>query len=440
MATSAVGRHRRRHSDRHAPGDLAAQLPGAARNARLLLLSWAFFAGACSAGPSDAIVKLESRGETSLAKYLLAVSEQSGVRHAAREPFEKRALLAANSTRPLARFHSASERLYQLTWQRESDGSRLLAEDKEDRKQRAEALSRARVRGLQRLRSRWEHVRRLSALPTRDLEARAASGDQKAKTLLHPRGLAMTRLALRACAGKLEPIWARGSLSLPIRSLSREEQALAQEGIGNFKWSFRGPDGAQGSFGPEWILKGTLDLALGGTLDRPTIWACLRPQSGRGGSFRNLLDQEAMSREPPMERRNALREKKPKPPEDVRLRRRLSLRDPALARRRTPGERPPGAKTPAEVLRELAIQTGMPLFAECEYRPREGGWRGAQWWMAADIIDQPLHEALDLICADFEMAWEFVDDTLLIRPRLWFLEPKDRRYRFPPGVALPGSQ
>ena len=54
-------------------------------------------------------------------------------------------------------------------------------------------------------------------------------------------------------------------------------------------------------------------------------------------------------------------------------------------------------------------------------------------------MDQPLHEALDLLCSDFEYEWETVDRTVILRPRLWFLAPEERRPKIP-GRGLFGSR
>lgn len=95
------------------------------------------------------------------------------------------------------------------------------------------------------------------------------------------------------------------------------------------------------------------------------------------------------------------------------------------------GERPPKAAPLAVLLQQVAEQVDVPILAECEYEPKKPGWSNRQWWLAADIVDEPLTRALDLLCADFEYEWRFSEGMLLLRPRLWFAQEKERQYVVP---------
>jgi hypothetical protein len=75
----------------------------------------------------------------------------------------------------------------------------------------------------------------------------------------------------------------------------------------------------------------------------------------------------------------------------------------------------------AKLLKDLAEQGVPPLISACDYKPRNKEWLATQWWLGSDIIDQPLHKALDLICADFEYEWEYRDGMVLLWPSRWYV-------------------
>jgi hypothetical protein len=109
----------------------------------------------------------------------------------------------------------------------------------------------------------------------------------------------------------------------------------------------------------------------------------------------------------------------------------VTLRDVKRSSALDAGERPERAKPLADLLRELASQVNIPILAECDYRPKEADWLRAQWWLAEDIVEEPLTRALDLLCADFEYEWRFEHGALLLRPSRWYLEPIARTGRDP---------
>ncbi len=77
-------------------------------------------------------------------------------------------------------------------------------------------------------------------------------------------------------------------------------------------------------------------------------------------------------------------------------------------------------------MKDLARQVSLPIIAGCEYKPKDNQWLRKQWWLAADIADKPLAEALDLLCADFEYEWRFHQGVLLLRPQRWYVPPEQR--------------
>jgi hypothetical protein len=137
----------------------------------------------------------------------------------------------------------------------------------------------------------------------------------------------------------------------------------------------------------------------------------------------------AGTREPPKERRKGL--PKSRYARNSQLQDKVTLREPASRKRLDAGERPPGAKSLATFLKELSKQAEIPILAECEYRPKDVAWLRKQWWLADDIVDRPLYEALDLLCADFEYEWRYQGGIVLLRPRLWYVEPAQRGYAGP---------
>lgn len=181
------------------------------------------------------------------------------------------------------------------------------------------------------------------------------------------------------------------------------------------------------------IPQGRLRLQQGGTLDRPTIWGSLR-YGGHGNDF-NVLYFEGGVRQPPEERRQRAMATPTKPPSNPVFRQPVTLRDLPRQSSYEPGERPRNARPLLEYLRQLTLQTDLPVVADCEYRSKEqdkdGTWLRQQWWLASDIVDRPLAEALDLLCADFEYEWQFQEGVLLLRSKRWYQDRSERAYVYP---------
>jgi len=256
-----------------------------------------------------------------------------------------------------------------------------------------------------------------------ELRRLEASGEQKAKTLRHPATRDASRLAFSLPPKLLAGLWSTGTASSPVGDLPSEVQEYARRAFKGDRSDLSGDE----------VLRGTVRLSFGGTPDRPTVW--LRLTDGREGSDVNLLYAEGWTREPPEERRREARAHPTTPPRDARFRLKVTLRDPAPRGGIQRGDRPPGAKPLAAFLQDLGRQMDIPILAECEHKlPREdpgARWLRKQWWLAADIVQRPLSEALDLLCADFECEWGFERGFVVVRPRLWFLEPDERGYSYP---------
>lgn len=251
----------------------------------------------------------------------------------------------------------------------------------------------------------------------------ARRGDRMAQSLLHPRGAAAARLCFSLPAAQIQRVWSGEELSLSTSSLPPALQAASKDAIGpSPKILFNGVP-------VKPTETGTFRLALGGTPDRPTVWSSLN--FGAHGVVTNLLYAEAGSRQPPQERRAEARAFPTKTPNDPRFQQRVTLTDPALKSAHAAGERPPGAKPLAVLLKELARQTHLPVLAECDYRPRDSAWMTEQWWLAEEIRNTPLHQALDLLCADFEYEWRFEAGHLVLRSRYWYLDPGVKAAKFP---------
>jgi hypothetical protein len=362
-------------------------------------------------------VKEEQVGGT-LGEYVALLGEKTKVEQKVVRPLAERGLLALSIDTTLARLHEALARNSQLTWRATADRvpKYTLAESSDDQHRRRSALLVMQAQARAQLLARWQEIRRLAFLSPDELKRLADSGDSKAASLAQSPAMAQMLFQLPDAA--MQQFWGQGATRVPIAALPPEAQAqarsLARKDL---------PD-------PDFVTReGHIQMKVGGTPDRPTIYAEMH--YGKDGIEHNLLYNEGTTRQPPQERREQAKRKPSKPPRDPRFKKKVTLRDPAVNGAEQPGERPPKAKPLAELLQDLAGQVNLPIVAECEYKPREVRWLRRQWWLAEEIVDTPLTEALDLLCADFEYEWRFMDGFLLLRPRLWFLEPAQRQYIYP---------
>ncbi len=371
-------------------------------------------------------VTLELVGGT-LGGYAERLAEHSKVSHTVRAPFADYALLALNVDLTLADLQRAVADTYGLTWSasRDSSPAYTLSESADDRKQRRNLLALTRRRGREEMVRRLERVREMAFLSPEELDRLAEAGDWKALSLKHPRGGGTSRLVFRLPDAVWQRFWATGTARVTIASLPPAVQELSKEA-------------AAPHIDPAVVVdRGWIGMRFGGTVDRPTIW--LRFRYGNEGMDGNLLYREGMTRQPPEDRRRAAEANPTKPPPDPRFRQTVTLRDQGISRAGNRGifvergERWPNAKPLAVLLEDLAAQVDMPVLAECELVLKDGKpdpvWLRQQWWLAAELVDEPLPRALDMLCADFEMEWRFRNGVLLIRPRLWFVPPKDREYQ-----------
>jgi hypothetical protein len=358
-----------------------------------------------------------------LADYLKALSSSTNVQQEVKSPFGERALLGLNINVTLGEAQHAIARNYELTWRATGAPPQyLLFESSRERERRVNLLRLEQAAARKRMLARWDEVRRLAFMDRADLDRAAAAGERMATAFKHPRGAAMARLLFQLPDSVIQQVLTSGSARVSISALSPELQGLARSAA------------RQGVADPDLITReGYIDLKLGGTIDRPTI--ITNPQYGRDGFYFNPLYSELVARQRPEDRRKAAGARPLRAPKDPRFTRRVPLRDHALATAVEPGERPPRAKPLAVLLKELVAQVQLPVLAECEYVPpekdRNSAWLQAQWWLGGEIVEQPLTHAPDLLCADFEYEWSFRDGFLLLRPKLWFVEPEQRKFVFP---------
>jgi hypothetical protein len=360
-----------------------------------------------------------------LLTYLKRLSAETGVEHAARDRLATRPLVALRTYGSLRRQQHGLRALYAASWQRSAgvEPRYTLVLEIADLRERERAALDLRTAARRRLLDRWRAVSRLAFLPPGALVRAAPTEPDLVRCLQHPRYLAAARAGFSLPMTMVQQAIATGRASTPVVSLPSELQSLA-------KTAWRG-DSADRT-GDE-VLSGTAQLRLGGTPQRLTVW--LQLLVGQEGVDTNLLYAEGWTRQPPQERRREAQSRPTPVPKDPRFRTKVTLREPASRAGLQPGERPPGAKPLGALLKELSEQVDLPLLAEVEHRlPKDdpdGRWLRKQWWLAADLVKRPLPEVLDMLCADFECEWRFEHGFLLIRPRLWFLEPEEREYVFP---------
>jgi len=370
------------------------------------------------------LVSEEQLGET-LGEYLEAVSDVSRVQLLAEKPYDQRGLVALNARLPLEQIQRGLARTYRLTWQASSSKPTAyrLYQRLEDQELRRRARERAAAAGQGSVLAQLEHVRSLAALPPDQLNAVAARGDREADQMKSPLTRKMTALAMMAQPATWRAVLQGFQQRVKLADLGPEAVALAKSIVPDSPW----PDVAE--------RLGFVAFGLGGTPNRPTIWMVLKV--GGHGILHNLLYADGLQRvrQPPAERRVQATLNPSRVPKDKRFMVKVSLRDELLDGAReaaaTPPRRPTGAKPLAILLQDLVAQTELPILAECDYRPDDAKWLREQWWLAEDIEEKPLPEALDLLCADFEYEWEFSQGFLILRPRLWFAGPEERSYIVP---------
>lgn len=379
----------------------------------------------------------------SLSDYLELVTGSSKVEHRVAAPFGERPMLALGIAMSLARVHRLLARNSQLTWAAspEESPTYTLTESRADRAARAGALAAMRLQGRRRLAARFDRIRRMSFLNAEELADLKDSEPEMVHCLQHPRSSAVARLAFGLPKAVWSEFWKSGTARVTVASLPANLQKLATDSAGS---GMAGPQGGEKYRIADLVVpQGQLKLQVGGSLDRPTIWCGLR--YGNHGMLKNLLYAEAAVRQPPEERRKTAGKNPSKVPDDPRLRQKVTLKDrprqkKAIVER---GERPEGSRPLAEYLQQLWEQTDLPAIAECDYKPRDLNWLRGQWWLAADTVQRPLAEALDLLCADFEFEWQFREGTLLLRPKRWFA-PLDEQGSIPfkedrPAKSGPGD-
>lgn len=377
-------------------------------------------------------------GET-LGDYVERLSKRTKVTQSANSPFNEYPIVILSAEMPLRNIHRALADAYHLTWNvsKDTPANYTLDESAANRQARANARSKTSLKARQQMLARVEQVRRLAYLPPDELRKVAAEGDRKAASLTHPRATPMARLLFQLPASMWEELWKNGSSSMVrVSDLTPDLQELAKRGVGNTRVTTSGGDDFQLS--DVVVSQGQIKLQFGGTVDRPTIWGSMR--YGNNGTHFNLLYPEAFARQPPEDRRREVRARPTRPPSQAHFRKTVTLKDRA-PKSGFEYERPAGARPLAEYLSQLAKQVDIPIVADCEYQSPEKDkgnyWLRAQWWLGADIIDRPLAEALDLLCADFEYEWEFKGGALLLRPRRWFMPLKDRGYVVPKNIEEP---
>lgn len=355
-----------------------------------------------------------------LKNYLAGLSELADVRLKVESPIVDSGFTALNVNTEAGRLLKGIARVYHLSWAADpgSGVSYTLREGDLDRKRRLEAHSIAMRKGAIKANARWDNVRRLASKSDRELKTLASKGDAMAQSLLHPRGRTMAQLVYGLPPALLSEMWNRGSVQIPLAQLPQNLQQLAATFKSTGTFSVANTDTGL----PVELEKpdpSTLRLEIGGTVDRPTVFATIT--HGYHGVKANLLYAEAVVRQPPSERREARVPRKIDFLPGHPLMRTVTLRDPASRVGLERGERPLKAVPLAKLLKDLANQGVPPIISACDYQPKNKEWLATQWWLGSDIVDQRLHKALDLICADFEYEWEYRDGMVLLWPSRWYV-------------------
>lgn len=367
----------------------------------------------------------------SVSDYLELLTDSTQVQHRVIPTYADRPLVALRTDMALGKLHRAISRNYQLSW-RASAGSipsYLLYEDSDDRRTRAVALASMKRKGQERMAARLQKVRHMASLGPEGLARLKNSESGMVRSLLHPRGSALHHLMFGLPEKTWAQLWATGTARIRVSDLAPQLQAHAKAAAGNDR---AGREGGESYRIADLVVpEGRIKLQIGGTLDNPTIWSVM--QYGPHGTHTNLLYAEAATRQPPEHRREHARLHHSKVPLDSRFHQKITLRDHPRPKNihLERGERPPNARPLAEYLQQLEKQVALPIVAECEHKPKDASWLRQQWWLAADIVERPLSEALDLLCADFEFEWQFREGTLLLRPKRWFVPPDQRGYVYP---------
>jgi hypothetical protein len=377
--------------------------------------------------------QLEKQQGEPIGEYLNRVSEDTNVSHLVDRPFDQEPAVALNAEMSLERLHRTLAATYQLTWKVSKDNapSYLLQMSKADQQVRANARSNAEVRARQGMNVRLDQVRRLAFLPKDQLQRVANSGDKQAGSFLHPRTGAMAKLVFQLPANIWQQMQQGEAPIIPVASLPADLQELAKQAAGTTRVTTS--NGEDYRMADLVVPQGRIRLQRGGTWDRPTVWGSLR--YGSHGNDFNVLYFEGGVRQPPEERRKQAVATPTRSPSNPTFRQKVTLHDLPRQGFYEPGERPKNARPLSEYLQQLAVQTELPIVANCEYKSKEqdkdGTWLRQQWWLASDIVDRPLTEALDLLCADFEYEWQFREGVLIMRPKRWYQDRSDRAYVYP---------
>jgi hypothetical protein len=343
-------------------------------------------------------------------------------------PDGDRGLVALNLHLPPDRFRSAMVAAMKLSWEKKNDqeGGYRLRRLPVDVRARFAAKEAAESQARAALLSQLERVRAMAAMPSDRLDKLAATGDTRAAAMLHPRDRSLVQLAFALPKEMWNEFWTNGQSMAQFSALPDHLKDLGKAAAGD---SFLGGEGLPSVRVSDGIAQGRISIRNGGTVDRPTIWVCLR--YGQSGSNFNLLYAEGWTREPPQERRKRAKGHPSRTPDDVRFSQKITLSDKPRKSYFEPGVRPTEAYPLAEYLEQLADQVKVPIIAECDFQPKDKNWLYQQWWLAADIVERPLAETLDMLCADFEYEWQFKEGVLILRPKRWFLPPDQQGYQFP---------
>jgi len=381
----------------------------------------------------DASQQEMRQGET-LDEYLRWLSKNTKVDHQVNVPFDQDPIVVLNSSMSLGRLHRALASTYHLTW-RTANGitpSYTLQMSRSDKQARANVRSGAALRARQIMNARLDHVRQLAFLPKDRLQQAASNGDKHAGSFLHPRTGAMAKLVFQLPASMWQQLQQGKAPVISVASLSPDLQDLAKQAAGTTRVTTS--NGENYRTCDLVVPQGRIRLQMGGTLDRPTIWGSMR--YGSHGNDFNVLYFEGGVRQPPEDRRKQAAALRSKRPSATAFQQKVTLRDVPRQGYYEPGERPKGGRPLLEYLRQLAAQTDLPIVADCDYKSKEQDrdsmWLRQQWWLASDIVDRPLAEALDLLCADFEYEWQFQDGVLLLWQKRWYQERSDRAYVYAP--------
>ena len=371
-----------------------------------------------------------------LAATLAELSQQTSVDLAAdEEPLARHRLVLVAKERPLGEVRAQIARFVGVPpggsyWTRRGTGDTTtyrLMESRASKEARAKLLRDRSARTTTRVREALELARLDDAAldAQRDRNPRLATGRnnyQLAYSLLQSLTPEQLGAALQT-----------NRLLLPFSSLTPPQQQLVRGALARVRMSDvrENPDGSRtvNTYdGSRDFASSSLWLGLSGNVDQPGLRIMVRLNRSSAMGCPNVLDppmptgderpswlSEALKKNEAAEKARRKRILGPRPPKDPDLMQRVTVHRTALRVPPEGGKALPYGATVADVLREIAAQTGLPAIAD--FDPCHEDPFGRQWFkdFRKDLVDVPLWEALDTVTEAWDLSWEEKDGWLRVR-------------------------